>query len=491
MNTLFSLTWLAIGGALRFFDFGKRTIPMAVWLSPIFLLHFSRANDPLTGMLAIWSVIFLAALFAYRDVIPVPGIFYPLIVAFISVTGTLPYLADRLLYARLPGFAAVMVFPIAWVIMEFITARTSPYTTWGSIAYTQYGDHPLMQLASVTGLWGISFLIAWFGSTINWAWDKQFDWSIIQGGLLAYAVLWSLVMLVGGMRLVRAKSPRTVRVATIGWPEDILGRDTFTRLFASEPLSEKERIDFQNAFGNLQNYFLEESQREACAGAKIVVWPEADLLIFQKDEAAFMERATKLTRDAQIYLLMGMGTIIDGNPARLENKAVLMDPSGNPVYSYIKKNPVPGWEAQISVPSDGRIHTYDSEYGLLASAICYDMDFPQFIRQAGKAGTDIMLVPASDWEPIKHLHHAMAVFRAVENGTSLVRATRWGNSTAVDSFGRTLAIMDSFSSAQNMMVAEVPISGVRTIYSKLGDWFAWLCVVGLLGLVGFAIAGIF
>ena len=348
-----------------------------------------------------------------------------------------------------------------------------------------------MQLASVTGLWGISFLIAWFGSTINWAWDKQFDWSIIQGGLLAYAVLWSLVMLVGGMRLVRAKSPRTVRVATIGWPEDILGRDTFTRLFASEPLSEKERIDFQNAFGNLQNYFLEESQREACAGAKIVVWPEADLLIFQKDEAAFMERATKLTRDAQIYLLMGMGTIIDGNPARLENKAVLMDPSGNPVYSYIKKNPVPGWEAQISVPSDDRIRTYDSEYGLLASAICYDMDFPQFIRQAGKAGTDIMLVPASDWEPIKHLHHAMAVFRAVENGTSLVRATRWGNSTAVDSFGRTLAIMDSFSSAQNMMVAEVPISGVRTIYSKLGDWFAWLCVVGLLGLVGFAIAGIF
>ena len=119
------------------------------------------------------------------------------------------------------------------------------------------------------------------------------------------------------------------------------------------------------------------------------------------------------------------------------------------------------------------------------------MDFPQFVRQAGKAGTDIMLVPASDWEPIKHLHHAMAVFRAVENGASLVRATRWGNSTAVDSFGRTLAIMDSFSSAQNMMVAEVPISGVRTIYSKLGDWFAWLCIAGLLGLVGFAITGNF
>ncbi len=255
MNILFSLTWLAIGGTLRFFDFGKRTIPVAVWLSPIFLLHFSHANDPWIGMLAIWSVIFLAAFFAYRDVIPVPGIIYPLTVALISVSGTLPYLADRLLYARLPGFAAVMVFPIAWVIMEFITAHASPYTTWGSIAYTQYGDQPLMQLASVTGLWGISFLIVWFGSTVNWAWDKQFDWSIIQGELLAYAVTWSVVMLAGGMRLVWAKSSRTVRVATIRWPENILGTDTFMRLFASDPLSEKERINIQNAFGNLQNYF--------------------------------------------------------------------------------------------------------------------------------------------------------------------------------------------------------------------------------------------
>jgi len=205
MNILFSLTWLAVGGFLRLFDFGKRIIPAAAWLSPIFLLHFSHANDPLIGMLAIWLVIFLAALFSYRGVIPVPGIFYPLTVALLSLTWTLPYLADRLLYPRLPGFASVLVFPVAWVVMEFVTAHASPFTTWGAVAYTQHDNRPLMQLASVTGLSGIAFLIAWFGSTLNWVWEKQFDWSIIQGGLLVYAAAWSLVMLAGGARLAWAK----------------------------------------------------------------------------------------------------------------------------------------------------------------------------------------------------------------------------------------------------------------------------------------------
>lgn len=490
MNSLYPLLWLVLGGLLRGFDFGRKTIPLVAWLAPIFLLHFSHAYDPGVGMLLIWTAMFLAALFACRGVIPVPGVGYVLTVASFSMAWTLPYLADRLLYLRLPGFLAALVFPLAWVVMEFILARVNPLGSWGSIAYTQREDHPLIQLASVTGLWGISFLIAWFASTVNWAWERQFDWALVHTGLLIYGAVWASVMLAGGTRLAFSKPGRTVRVAAIGWPEHILPMEAFSRPFADEPLSTEERKNLREAFASIQDRFLEASRREAESGARIIVWPEASLVVFQADEPGFMRRAERLAAEQQIHLVMGMATIIEGRPPRLENKAVLVDSSGCSVYSYIKKNPVPGWEARISTKSDGRMPVRDSEYGRLSSAICFDMDFPHFLRQVGKLGADILLVPASDWEAIKDLHHQMAEFRAIENGVSLVRATRWGISTAVDAFGRTSAATDSFSALQDVMVAQVPLRGIPTLYAKLGDWFVWLCMAGLAGMTAWSLLGI-
>ncbi len=487
---MFQFVWVFIGGFFRLFDFGRKTIPIAAWLSAIFLLHFSHSFTPYLGMALIWLVIFLAGYFAYGGVIPIPGIAYPLTVALISLTLTLPYLADRMLYSQFPGFLSTLIFPSAWVVVEFITAHASPFGTWGSVAYTQHSNRPLLQLASVTGLWGITFLVTWFGSISNWIWEHQFNWTIIHTGVLVYSLIWLVVMLAGETRLAFAKSIKTVRVATIGWPEKILEEEAFTRLFASEAPVEIEQENFRKSFTDLQDYFLNESLREAQAGARIIVWPEASLGIFKTDEPMFIQRSEKLAREQIIYLLMGMGTIVEGHPCRLENKAVLVDPVHGVVYSYNKKNPVPGWESRISLKADGQIYLYDSQYGRLGSAICFDMDFPHFIRGFGKSRTDTLLVPASDWERVKLLHHVMAVFRAVENGTSLIRATRWGISTVTDAFGNILAIKDSFLAARGAMVAQVPVKGVSTLYSRLGDWFAWVCILGLIGFVIWGIQNI-
>jgi len=81
----------------------------------------------------------------------------------------------------------------------------------------------------------------------------------------------------------------------------------------------------------------------------------------------------------------------------------------------------------------------------------------------------------------------MVVFRAVENGVCMLRAARWGLSSAVDPLGRTLATMDDSLAAQKAMVAQLPTAGVSTIYSRIGDLFAWLCVAGLLGTIAWGI----
>ena len=120
------------------------------------------------------------------------------------------------------------------------------------------------------------------------------------------------------------------------------------------------------------------------------------------------------------------------------------------------------------------IHSADTPYGRIGAAICFDMDFPGFIRQAGKQGVDIMLVPAFDWEPIKPYHTQVGLFRALENGMSVVRQVNTGTSMAVDYQGRLLGYQDYFATEDRLMLADVPVKGVKTGYTVIGDGFAYL-----------------
>jgi hypothetical protein len=83
------------------------------------------------------------------------------IVFLISGTITLVFLADRLLAPRLPALLSTLVFPCAYVLVEWISAQLNPFGTWGSEAYTQSGNLPLMQLASLTGLTDINDPYHW------------------------------------------------------------------------------------------------------------------------------------------------------------------------------------------------------------------------------------------------------------------------------------------------------------------------------------------
>ncbi len=93
-----------------------------------------------------------------------------------------------------------------------------------------------------------------------------------------------------------------------------------------------------------------------------------------------------------------------------------------------------------------------------------------------------MFVPSGDWEAITPLHAKMAVFRAVEQGVPLLRPANHGLSVATDYQGRLLASMNHFTTEDRVLIAFIPIKGSRTVYSMIGDTFAWICVFGALGL---------
>jgi apolipoprotein N-acyltransferase len=167
---------------------------------------------------------------------------------------------------------------------------------------------------------------------------------------------------------------------------------------------------------------------------------------------------------------------------------MLFTPDGTLAADYLKATAVPGFEAKYGARGDGRLPVVETPYGRLTMAICYDLDFPWLLRQAGQARADLLLVPASDWREIGVLHHDAAVFRAIENGVTMVRATRWGVSSMVDAAGRTIATLDHNMKASALLIVEVPIGARPGLYARLGDGFAWIWSAGLAGLIVWALA---
>lgn len=472
-----SYLWLAIGGILLIFSNGIwKIIPLATWLTPVFLMRFVRTQKSGRGLFIIMITHMGAYVIMMQDVLP--GMMgYSISVAY-GLFFFLPFLADRLIAPRLRGYLATLAFPLAWITLEYVLALATPYSTWFSLAYTQYGNLPLLQIVSVTGIWGVSFLIAWFAAVANWVWEQNFKWSQVRGGVGLYAGILVLVLLLGGARLVLfPPQSTTVRVATVTRSFDLFSR-----------VGECEQGDWECIrvlTGESLDDYLEDSRQAVRAGAKIVVWQEGALWVLEEDEDAFIERGREFARQHDVYLAMGLMVLPrDEAPTYRENKVILIDPSGSLMWEYLKSQPVPG---DIDTPGDGQVPTQDTPYGQIASVICFDLDWPYISRQAGMAGVDLMLVPADDWLPIDPVHSHMAAITAIGNGFSMIRPTYEGLSIVVDYQGRVLAAMDDFTTEEVVMIADVPMEGVTTIYSRIGDLFAWLCVVGFVAVVGWAV----
>jgi apolipoprotein N-acyltransferase len=270
----------------------------------------------------------------------------------------------------------------------------------------------------------------------------------------------------------------SIRTATLNRPIDLFAPGEMTRISEGR-VDVTEREPFTAKLSRLQDWFLDGTRREARAGARLIVWPEQNLLVFAGDEPAFLERARRLAAEERVYLAMGMGTIHLGDRLPFENKLVLIDPAGQIVTSHLKNLPVIGWEASIMQRGHEGIPVVATKIGRMAAAICFEADFPEFIRQAGRSDADLLILPVNEWKEIKNLHFQMHVFRAIENGVPLVRAAADGLSAAIDPWGRVLSVSDFYAGGDRTMIAQLPMGRIPTLYARAGDWFSWLCVAGL------------
>ena len=211
---------LAVGTILGFFMSGRWTIAAAAWLAPVFLLYFTRRQRPWFGYLVVALISFVAVSVSWYGMQPLPLPAYLAMMLVGAATGSLPYLFDRLLAPRLldrhgrPRFAGTLIFPLAATAIEFVFMISSPLGSFGAMAYSQYGNLPLLQLLSVGGLWLVALLVSWLAPVANWAWEMRAEGRSARNGLLTYAAVMLAVVTFGAYRLWSAPAAtETVPIA--------------------------------------------------------------------------------------------------------------------------------------------------------------------------------------------------------------------------------------------------------------------------------------
>jgi apolipoprotein N-acyltransferase len=478
---------LVAGIILFIFSNGRWIVSFAAWIAPVFLLRFVRFQKPFPGLIIFFILIAVASRIMLLGIIPSSlGILTYILTIYYAVLWFFPYLADRMIATKFNGFTSTFVFPIAAVTAEFINNLL--YGSWASVAYTQFDNLSLIQISSIVGMWGVTFLVMWFASVVNWIIDNKFEWSTVKTGVLIYSVTLSLVLLYGGLRLgVFPPQTKTVTIASFTATEETENyyREIEKRGFHSSiNMAEEDRTTQSVLLNTVYDKVFEHNKKLISSDVSLTFWPEGLIKVLEEDEATFIDRGKKLAGEKNVYLLMAYFVIPKNNPGRLgENKSVFINPKGGIEWEYLKAHPVPG---STDKAGNGILPISNLPFGRVSTTICYDMDFTALLNQAGKADIDIMLVPAWDWKEIDPLHARMAVFRAIENGFSMVRHTGDGLSIAVDYYGRTLAAMDHFTSDDHTMISQIPAKGVKTVYAVIGDLFAWLCLTGLLLCIGWS-----
>jgi apolipoprotein N-acyltransferase len=486
-----SWVWLLVGTMLLPFANLQTLIPLAAWLAPVFLLRFTRCQRPLVGLPVLAVAMFFALLIASRnDFFPVgAGPAYHMFVASLAVGGLLPFAVDRWLSMRLAGFSRTLVFPAAVTTAELLGTIGNPYGTAGSTAYSQYGSLPLMQLVSVTGIWALTFLISWLAPVVNQAWERGWSGSGVKAPVVLLAATMTSALLFGGARLAfAAPAVETVRVAALAPDRELSELAYSAPEIRSANQAERATVS-EEYFAPVVDDLFERSEREALAGAKVIAWSEAAARTLLEEQAEVVARAAALAREHRVYVQVSMMVQLPEGEGAIgavnENHAVLLDPEGTIVWDYQKAKPTPG---DGQVPAPAVMPTVDTPYGRLATIICQDDFFPEFVRQAGAKGVDILLVPSSDWEAVADWHAQQAPFRAIENGVALVRPTRQGISLATDGHGRLLGHKaDYFVSEEQTLVTSVPTQGNATVYAVVGDVFGYASAFGLVVLVGAAL----
>lgn len=499
--TLFSGGWrplllALLSGALIALSFPLPGIAPLIWIALIPLLIALEGQTPAAG----FRLGFITGFAAYG------GLLYWVTIVMTDY-GKLPWLISVALWWCLAAWLAafygltawaavlgkqqgckwVLLFPLAWVGADYLRGILLTGFPWTMLGHSQYRLLPLIQIADITGVYGITALIV-LANVVFYRILRA-----LAGADIPYPAK-SAVLLVAALATTfwygfhRLNSPlpdgTPLRVALI--------QGNIDQSVKWSPAFRQETLDIYHSLSR---------QALSRGPVDLVIWPESAAPFFFQEPGPFSDQIRRLSRELKVALLFGSPAVElrDGKPAYL-NSTFLLDRNGNLLGRSDKTHLVPfGEYVPLTrllpfvnklvhgigdfVPGS-QIKPLTLGNAPLGVLVCYEAIFPELARAYVNGGSRVLVNVTNDaWfgrssAPWQHL--SMAAFRAVETRTPLVRAANTGITSIVDQNGHIKGMSSLFKEA--VMLGELQPGSADAPYLRVGDLFAQGCL-GITGLI--------
>jgi apolipoprotein N-acyltransferase len=468
-----SLVVLLVGGSLIFMTFMRYSLPELGWVAFAPFLICLHERSTIGRHLWVLTTLLVAFLAAVSKMVtaeiswaPVPAFAIPLALSYL-----LAIAFASLVHRKLGARWGIYVFASMAAALGWIQYTVTPGSSWGVLAHTQLDNLPLIQVAALTGIGGVTFLVA-LGSGLTAAgWSSGVK--VVRTDIAVFGILLGSALIYGQLRLGNPAPGVPIRVGGV-----------------VSPVTHKEfRTAYQNV-GNLRlldDELFARSARAVDLGAKVVVWPEIGTLVTRETEPALVARGQAFAKARGVLLLMAYGVFETAQPvpgSLYTNKYRFYGPDGTMLDEYVKRHPVP-----VDPNPAGTAHARVVFLGgaAISGGICYDYGFPEIARDNANDGAGLALVPSSDWRGIDPEHGRMALMNAVAVGVSMVRPVRGATSIASDQYGRLLSSLRADAGGDGPMVVAMPTERVPTVYARTGELLPLIalafCILALLRLL--------
>ncbi len=382
--------------------------------------------------------------------------------------------------------------PIIWTALEYGRAHFLTGFPWSLLGYSQYQNLIMIQIADITSVYGVSFLIIMVNSLIlQWTLfffnarrnlKTFFPWATT--GLTLLVILFTL--LYGYFKLTppQQKDP-SVTVALVQ---------------GNIPQDQKWDLTFQE---KTMEVYLGLTREETRQPTDLVIWPEAATPFLFNQHPEFQEKILRLAKNQSTPLLFGSPTITRGKDTGpvLFNSAYLVSSDGEIKNRYDKIHLVPFGEyvplsfllsfvnkmvTGIGDFMSGKTYTVmEIQKATFGTVICFEVIFPELTRQFVAQGAQMMTTITNDawfgYSSAPYQHFSMVVFRAIENRVPFARAANTGISGFINSQGKILSTTALFE--RTTLRESLFLKKEKTFYTQQGDIFAAVCVIMLFLLI--------
>jgi apolipoprotein N-acyltransferase len=392
--------------------------------------------------------------------------------------------------AKLAGYEAsirraLVTVPFLWVAVELARTRITAFP-WELLGYSQTGNFALTRIATLVGVYGLSFEIALVNSVFAAAFvvpreapKGRRKW------LLASACGAALILQTG--QLLTPPPVATDHTALLVQPNiPILEGSMWTKEY------------FQDTLKDLTAVSLHPSGEKTDQHYDLIVWPESPAPFYTNDPL-FRDAVSALALQSGTWVVSGSIGITPvmhgGQSSQIFNSAVFVNPQGEWVGRYDKMHLVPfgeylpfplvfafagGLTKEVGEFQRGESRTpLDAGGERFGTFICYESIFPDEVRQGPLQGAQVLLNISNDgwygdsgaWK--QHLQQTQ--MRAIENNRWLLAGANTGKTASVDPYGRIVTTIPR--KVRAALGAPYALISGTTFYTRHGDWFAYLCAI--------------